>query len=244
MERTADRAVVLSCVDYGEADRVVTLFCERRGKVAAFAAGARKSRRRFAGALEPGTLLRVLLVERRGSTERLDAAEIERAFQGLRQELPLIARGLYTLELCRELVRDHEPHPQLFAALIGYLDLLDRRRAGPTSLIAFELEALAHAGLMPRFDVCTLCGRPAGELARFDPSHGGLVCAACQSRAPGAVPIAAPLALALRAIQAGGRAPMPAEQRARARELLNLFIAHHLGRRLRSVDFLTQVGVD
>jgi DNA repair protein RecO (recombination protein O) len=37
---------------------------------------------------------------------------------------------------------------------------------------------------------------------------------------------------------------MPADQRQRARELLNVFIAHQLGRRLRSVDFLNRVGLD
>ena len=36
----------------------------------------------------------------------------------------------------------------------------------------------------------------------------------------------------------------PAELRARSRELLNLFIAHHLGRKLKSVDFMEQVGTD
>ena len=57
MERFAEEAVVLASVDYGEADRVVTLFTRGRGRLTAFAAGARKSKRRFAGALELGTHL-------------------------------------------------------------------------------------------------------------------------------------------------------------------------------------------
>ena len=35
-----------------------------------------------------------------------------------------------------------------------------------TSLLAFELSALAHAGLMPRFDACALCGGEPGERPR------------------------------------------------------------------------------
>nr|WP_284668767.1 hypothetical protein [Myxococcus sp. SDU36] len=42
----------------------------------------------------------------------------------------------------------------------------------------------------------------------------------------------------------GARTPLPPDLRARARGLLNVFIAHHLGRRLKSVDFMAQVGLD
>ncbi len=244
MERFAADCVVLSCVDYGDADRVVTLFSREHGKLSAFAAGARKSKRRFAGALEPFTAIRAQLVERRGDTFRLDGADIQRAFFHVRQELPLIARALYAVELCRELVRDREAHPQLFELLVAYLESLDAKAAGPTSLIAFELSALAHAGFMPRFAPCSLCGREVGEDARFDPEHGGAVCAACGPRAAFGVPVPARVLLALAALQRGERTPVPAEIRQKARALLNLFIAHHLGRKLKSVEFMDQVGLD
>ena len=49
MEAFDTPAVVVRVVDYGEADRIVTLLTRARGKLAAMARGARKSRRRFAG---------------------------------------------------------------------------------------------------------------------------------------------------------------------------------------------------
>ncbi len=244
MERMALRAVVLSSVDYGEADRLVTLFTKDRGKLTAFAAGARKSKRRFAGAMDPGTLSRAQLVERRGTTWRLDALDVEDTFHALREDLGLISRALYCLELCRELLREGEPHPELFDALVDYLGGLSRKERGPTSLIAFELAALSQAGLQPRFDACAVCGGALGERALFDPSHGGAVCLLCQGRTRGAVGLEGALASALWGLQQGARTPMPAAQRQRARELLNLFIEHQLGRKLRSVAFMTQVGLD
>ncbi|MBX5480929.1 MAG: DNA repair protein RecO [Myxococcaceae bacterium] len=244
MDRFVERAVVLSTVDYGEADRIVTLFTEGRGRMSAFAAGARKSRRRFAGALEPTTLIHARLVERHGTTVRLDGADIERSYVALRTDLPRLSRALYCLELCRELVREHEPHPALFALLVDYLGRLEEGKAGPTSLIAFELDALAHAGLMPRFDSCAVCGGPVGGDAVFDPDHGGVVCHNDRGRMTGGVRVDAQLTAALVGLQRGARTPMPADQRQRAREVLNRFIAHQLGRRLHSVDFLVQVGLD
>jgi DNA repair protein RecO (recombination protein O) len=244
MERFEDEAVVLTGVDYGEADRIVTLFTRGRGRLSAFAAGARKSKRRFPGALEAGNLIRARLVERRGDTYRLDGAEVLQTFFALRDDLNRIARALYGLELCKELTRDHEPHPELFEALLAFLGRLDRNEAGPSSLIAFELDALALAGFRPRFSPCALCGGPVGERPRFDPDAGGVACDGCAGRVPHAVPVSTALVGAMARLQEGDRTPLPADVRARGRELLNVFIAHHLGRRLKSVDFMTQLGTD
>src|SRR5512133_3525146 len=229
MERFSERAVVLSTLDYGDADRLVTLFTAGRGKLTAFAAGARKSKRRFAGALEPCTLLRAQLAERRGTTYRLDSVDVERSHAGLRSELALIARALYCAELCRELLRDDQPHPDLFERLVGYLGGLEGGAAGPTSLLAFELDALAMVGLMPRLDACASCGRPLADGARFDPESGGGVCASCAASAPASVAAPRPVLDGLARIQRGEKVPLAAEARQRARELLNLFISHHLG---------------
>jgi DNA repair protein RecO (recombination protein O) len=251
VERFVAQGIVLGTVDYGEADRVVTLFTRDRGKVSAFAAGARKSKRRFAGALEPLTLLTVDLVERNGTTFRLDQARIDRPFLPIRGDLARIARALYAVELSRELVREQEPNEALFSLLLGYLELLEAGAAGPTSLLAFELTALSLAGFRPRFEDCAVCGGPlpsgAGPDAaevRFDPEHGGAVCAACVGRSPAGRRVAPEVIAGLGRIQAGARVPLPKEIRARARELLNLFIAHQLGRTLNGVAFMEQVGVD
>ncbi len=244
MERFRERGVVLGTVDYGEADRLVTLFTLGKGKLTAFAGGARKSKRRFAGALEPGTLVCAQLAERRGTTYRLDSVDIEQGFGRIRGELSLIARALYAVELCRELLRDDQPHPDLFELLVRYLGELDAGAAGPTSLLAFELSALAMVGLMPRLDACARCGGELSEGAGFDPDQGGALCSACALADRQAMRVPWPVLAGLRDVQAGVRAPLGPDVRQRARELLNAFIAHHVGRRLKGVDFMAQIGAD
>jgi len=244
VERFVDEALVLSSVDYGEADRIVTLFTRGHGRLTAFAAGARKSKRRFAGAFEAGTHLKAQLVTRNGDTLRIDGADIVRSFHRLKDELPLIARALYSLELCRELTRDQQPHEALFDDLRSYLTLLDDKKAGPTSLLKFELDVLQRTGFMPRFAPCAICGGVTGPMPRFDPQHGGVVCFGCAPRVPQGVFVPPAVVDALARLQAGERTPLSAELRARARELLNVFIAHHLGRKLKTVEFMEQVGTD
>jgi DNA repair protein RecO (recombination protein O) len=244
------RAVVLRAVDYGESDRVVLLLTRERGKLSAFARGARASRRRFGGALEPFTLVAAELRERPGSElHGLDALSVERAFGGIRGDLARIACAGYAAELSRELVRDHEPHEDLFDLLVAYLSDLDAAPARPAGLRAFELGALRAAGFMPRLDACARCGAAiAGAPIPFDAEDGGALCAGCAPAAgPRAVPLSAETAGALRRLQEGGLAAAASEPLAppagrEAREALTRFVEHVLGRRLKSRAFLDEMG--
>ena len=251
MHRLKLEAIVLRTVDYGDADRVVTLLSRERGKVSAFARNARASRRRFGGALEPFTLLHVDATERGGKELlTLDTVSVARGFGGIRADLARIACASYASELARELVRDAEPHEGLFAVLVEYLGLLDAAPARPEALRAFELAALAAAGLMPRLDACARCGaavEPGGAVP-FDPAAGGILCGACApTGSPAAPRLGAATVQALRRLQAGGLAAAERERLApaaggEAREALSRFVEHHLGRRLASRRFLDEVG--
>jgi len=246
MERFACTALVLSGVDYGEADRVLTLMTQERGRLAAFARGARKSRRRFAGLLEPFTLLKAQLAETRGELCRLDSADLLDAFAGLREDIARAARAAYAAELTRELAREREPQPELFALLRGFYGALAREGAGPLQMMRFELAALAAGGLMPRLDACARCGEQWPGNALFDPEHGGILCARCAAGL--GIRVSGPASQMLAALQrpeAAQAAPAcAAHVRAEARSLLSRFVAHHLGRRLKSLEFMRQVGVE
>lgn len=243
--------IVLRTVDTGEADRVVTLLTRERGKVAAFARGARASRRRFGGALELFTILTAEVRERSASDLLgLESVTVVEAHGGIRGDLARIACAGYAAELSRELVRDHEPHEDLFALLAAYLASLDAGPARPAALRAFELGALRAAGLSPRLDACARCGgAPSpGRIARFDPDQGGILCAACAPfAAPGSPSLSAAAAAALARLSVGGLAAAPAEplpppSGREVREALTAFVEHHLGRRLRARRFLDELG--
>jgi DNA repair protein RecO (recombination protein O) len=244
-------AIVLRTVDTGESDRVVTLLSRERGKVAAFARGARASRRRFGGALEPFTLVAAEVRERAGAELLgLDTVSVLAPFGAIRGDLARIACAAYAAELARELVRDHEPHEELFELLAGYLALLDAAPARPPALRAFELGALRAAGLAPCLDVCARCSGPLapGRPVRLDPGHGGVLCAGCVSLASPAAPSLAAASVAALARLADGGLARAATERLdppagrEARDALATFIEFHLGHRLAARRFLDEVA--
>ncbi len=72
-----DEAIVLRTWAFHEADLLVSLFTRERGKVKGVARHAMRSRRRFGGALEPGTQVMAHYTERpREDLVRMDSFEI------------------------------------------------------------------------------------------------------------------------------------------------------------------------
>jgi DNA repair protein RecO (recombination protein O) len=244
MERLTFKCVVLGSVDTGEADRVVALFSEERGRLSAFAPAARKSQKRFGGALEPFTLVNAALVERSGELYRFERAEILESFAAIREDLGDIARASFACELIREVCRDRQAHPELFGELVDLLFRFARRTSTPEDLLVFELRALAWAGLQPVVDACAGCGAAPAATDRFDPDVGGRLCARCAALAPGTRALSLDAGAALQGLQEGSRHPLSSEVRREAREHLERFVTFHLGKPLKSSAFMRSVGID
>lgn len=181
--RSSD-AFVLRRVEYGEADLIVTLFTETEGRVVALARSARKSRRRFAGSLEPFFTIHTRFEERPGAEiVTLTHAEITRARTGLLSDLGRMELAGKALNWVRAAAPPRTPEPAVFERLSRLLD-----RLNDTSLPHLELE-LAEAGLALltafgwslELERCVRCGKacPEGSSAFIDVSRGGLVCRAC-----------------------------------------------------------------
>jgi DNA repair protein RecO (recombination protein O) len=252
-------AFVLRTHPYGERDLIVHLLVRGRGRVPAFARGARPGGKRFGGALEPFQRLEVLLHERPGQELwMLREASVVEAHPGVRDDLHRIAHAGYVAELVHDLTRPSEPADRLFVLLDDFLGRLCTSQPTSALLRAFELGALDAAGLAPELSACARCGASvASGGAAFAPDAGGLLCTRCAH--PGALALTAGARAALAQLQrrglAGAQAPLcadgsqrPADARAfeeaarGAAQPLQAFLLHHLGRAPRSLRFAAQVG--
>jgi DNA repair protein RecO (recombination protein O) len=176
-------ALVLRRVEYGEADLIVTLFTRAEGRVSALARGARKSRRRFAGALEPFFTIRVRFDERPGAELAvLTQAEITRARTALLTDLTRMELAGRALAWIRAAAPPKTPEPEAFERIERLLDRLSALGREPAlELAEAGLALLALFGWSLDFERCVRCGKlcPAGIPAFVDVHQGGLVCRAC-----------------------------------------------------------------
>lgn len=242
------RAIILRSVDYRESDRILTLFTETLGKTSAIAKGARSSRRRFGGALEPFALLEISLDPGRGKDRLmvLTEASVIEDNRALGTSLERVGAAAFLTELTREVVPQDEPDARMFEALETGLRLL----ASPTSVIrplvlASQLRVLALAGFAVSTGNCNVCGKtlPGGRKAFFDPRRGGVICTGCGG---GPILLEAPVADALSLL--GRISPSDAAGLDLSTEILadiehavEIFVEEHLERQLKSNAFRVQI---
>src|SRR5512138_2896769 len=143
-------AVVLRHVDYGEADRMLTLYTRQLGKTRALAKGARKIASRKAGHIEPFTYVKLQLAQSRDMPLITQADTID-AYQPLREDLILTSHASYVLELLdRFTYADETEDPALFRLLTDTLARLasKTRASSPLSIWVvlryYEIRLLDH----------------------------------------------------------------------------------------------------
>lgn len=146
-------AVVLRAMRYGETSRIVTLFTRDRGKVAVIARGARATKSRFGGAVQPLACIEAVLSTKETRTlQTLRETAYLRRFPTLAADLDRLSAGLRMAELVNALTEDEEAAPALFDLLVATLDGLDAPETRPANaLLFFELRLAALLGFRPRF---------------------------------------------------------------------------------------------
>lgn len=236
-------AVVLRRHEYGEADRILTLFTRDRGKVRAIAKGVRRIASRKSGHLELFTRCRLLLARGR-NLEIVTQAETVDAYGPLREDLVRTAYAYHLAELTDRLTADENPGPAVFDLLTAMLSALTT--APEPSLVAryFELRLLGLSGYRPQLFHCALCQRQLEEEGNaFSPSAGGALCPDCASRPGDALPLDGPVFRVLRFLQtrdwsAAGALRLEPATRGALERLTGAYIGHVLERDLSSMGFL------
>lgn len=191
-------AVVLKSRKWGDADRIVTFFTLKFGKVRGVARGARRMKSRFGSALEPFVHCDLDLFEKHGDTlYRISQVDIRHAFPTLRNSLETIAGAARVANLAGAVTADGDAVPRVFHALLeGFRAIEGSVDPGLTAAL-YELEVLRFAGYLPHLDRCNACQSRAGSGAWFfSPRAGGTVCTPCARREPARCPVVSPACLA------------------------------------------------
>ena len=242
-------AIVLRLFDYGESDRIVTFCTLEFGKLRGIAKGARRSKRRFANALEPFSRLRIVF-SRRGpdSLALIEGAEVVCHFPGIRADLEKTLMASYLIDLTDQFMPEDKQNESLFTLLDGFLALIEAGSGAESLLRFFEIRLLKLAGYDPVLDRCLACKEPLdnGSAYRFHAADGGLHCTACRPETPEAVPVSLGTIRTLllcRELETDrlGRLLLSGQAADESRRLLARFIRHILGKELKSVQVLNEI---
>jgi DNA repair protein RecO (recombination protein O) len=240
-------AVVLRHSDYGEADRLLTLYTRQLGKTRAIAKGARKIASRKAGHIEPFTQVRLQLAKGRDTLIVTQADTVD-AYLPLREDLILTSQASYVLELLdRFTYEDETGNAAVFRLLTDTLSRLASQLDPWLVIRYYEIRLLDHLGFRPQLFECANCGREIkAEDQFFSFSAGGAICPRCGQGLRRLHNVSMDTLKYLRHFQRSGYAeasrarPSPEVQR-EAESLMQAYFTYLLERELNTPGFLRKI---
>lgn len=239
-------AIILKHSDFGEADRLVTMYSREQGKLRALAKGVRKPGSRKGGHLEPFSRASLLLGKGRdlAVVQQADALELNSA---LSEDLVALGYASYVVELLDRFSGDHDENRGVYRLL---RETLARLSAGDEKQLAvrfFEVKLLEQIGFRPELQNCLDCGnkiQPEPQFFSFE--QGGVLCPNCGPLDHAAQRISLDALKVLRHLQRSDyaeaqRAKPESHVQLELESLMNLYVTYLLERNLNTPRFLRRV---
>ncbi len=178
---------MLTRLDLGEADRIVTLYTPHFGKLGIIAKGARRSGSKIGPALDYFGRVKLHLARGR-DLDIVTSAELIDPHERLRLDLDAFGYASYYAELVRHLTQDRQENRQVYDLLKRSLSVLNERVDPWPVTRHFELALLSALGYRPELLRCVNCRRVIeAEVNTFSATLGGILCPTCRGTDPGAI---------------------------------------------------------
>jgi DNA repair protein RecO (recombination protein O) len=240
-------AVVTRSLRLGETSKVIWLYTKDFGRVKVVAKGARSAKSRFGSSLELFTHCSVVFYQKdRRDLQLLSQSDALRHFPVLETDVARFAFASACIELLNLMVAGEDTNPPLFQLLLDTLRSFEEcPRQGLRNVFwSFELKAAELLGYKPELFRCSRCNKD-GELRRFAPLKGGLVCRACGLKETDSFEISIAARDLLRRLQTESFSDVAAEATSSKLEsemdrIIEVFLQFHLDRLpgLRSLKLL------
>ncbi|OGE64201.1 DNA repair protein RecO, partial [Candidatus Daviesbacteria bacterium RIFCSPLOWO2_02_FULL_36_8] len=136
--------IILKRRNFGEADRILTVFTLQKGKISVIAKGVRRITSRRAGNVELLNRVIMFLYQGQGMPILTEAEGIE-SFENLKSDLVLSTVAFHIIELVDKLTAENQENRVLYEHLVN---VLKRLEINPRQIFirAFEVKILSNLG--------------------------------------------------------------------------------------------------
>ena len=176
METFTTEAVVLKTDDFGDANRVVTLFTKEFGKLEVNAYGCRRARSPLSGATQMFNHISAEL-SRGTQVDTLREADVLH-FYDITRDLNRLAYASLLFEIVNRMTLPRQVEPETFTLLKNSLPALATRTPKIIALVG-ACQFMETSGVQLNFNRCVHCGREIVGDASISLLDGGAVCNSC-----------------------------------------------------------------
>ncbi len=238
-------AIVVRTMDYGEGNKILTLFTKEYGRQSVMARGAKKFKSRLTAVSQLFTHGQFAYF-RSGGMGTLNHGEIIAAHHRLRENLEMSAYSAYISELVFRLTEeDQAGDAYLFEQLRAAFDAIEEQKDIRIIVHLFEMKILMLSGYTPELGQCVSCGRPEGDFS-FSAKLGGVLCARCRDKDSAAISADGKTIGLLKVFQQLdlrrlGAIAVKDETKQQISQILRRYMDVHLELQLKSRKFLDQM---
>ena len=176
--------MVLSAIPVGEYDKRITILTRERGKITAFAKGARRSGNQLLAAANPFAFGQFEVYQGK-STYTAVRADIKNYFRELAEDFDMVCYGYYFLEMAEYYAQENADEVERLRLLYQTLRALESRKFSFALIRGiYELKTWTINGEYPNVFECLSCGSKE-HLDFFSMRLRGCVCASCQGKTGG-----------------------------------------------------------
>ncbi|WP_227934938.1 DNA repair protein RecO [Alkalihalobacillus deserti] len=236
--------LVIRTTDYGESNKILTLFTRELGKVGVMSRGAKKPKNRLSAASQL-FMYGTFVFQLSSGLGTLNQADISNSFREVRNDLFRASYATYIVELTDKLTEDRQRNPYLFELLYQMLYYLNEGIDPEVLLRIYEVKMLAVAGIKPELDQCVSCASTDVPVA-FSIRHAGFLCEQCLHQDTKAYRLSAHAARLLRLfyyfdLQRLGEISLKKETKKELQIIISAYYDEYSGLRLKSRRFLEQM---
>ena len=242
-------AFVLHTLDYGESDRIVTFYTDEFGKLKGIAKGARRSRKRFANAIDLFSCSTITFSRKNNQgLAIIENCDVINYYSRIRADLEKSILASYFIELTDNFTVEGKKNPQLFQLVRDFLGLIDSGNNPEEIARFFELRLLKLSGYEPALERCHVCNTPLDKTEDifFSPLDGGIKCVKCAQNDVSSIPVSIgtiKMLLMGKEIEISKihRLVFSKQSLKESSEILGSFIRHILGKNLNSLQVLNKI---
>jgi len=175
--------VVLKSIEYRDADKIVTIYTKKYGKIQAIAKGVRKTKSKFGSSLEILTCA-IFLFYKGKNIDIISQTEILESFFTASKEIVKFAFASNCAEVVNKISGEGEVNLNIFFLLKEVLHYLKEAKDPKLLTLSFKWQVLAILGYKPSFGRCCICNSKIEDQKEmfFSIDEGGVICNKCLSK--------------------------------------------------------------
>jgi DNA repair protein RecO (recombination protein O) len=176
MSYVKTKGIVIKEVNLGEADKIITIFSRRNGKMTAVARGARRPKSRIVAGTQLLCYSDFVLFKGK-QMYTVNSSEVLEPFYEIRNNLTNLTYSAHIIDIVFDIIQEDQPATKVLQLFLNTLHMLAKTDKSPELITRiFEIRTLSIIGYAPFVRGCMVCGGGDLNSIAFSFKKCGFIC--------------------------------------------------------------------